>query len=57
MVFQTPTREVHTPLDPGADLMATQEGGGDLDLDKYSSSGYGHARISHRNQITYHIKP
>ncbi len=35
MVFDTPTRGVHTPLDPGADLAATREGEEALDLDTY----------------------
>ncbi len=35
MVSQTPTREVHIPLDPGADLTATREGERELDLNKY----------------------
>ncbi|MCP3666280.1 MAG: hypothetical protein GY696_27900, partial [Gammaproteobacteria bacterium] len=35
MAFQTPTREVHTPLDPGADLTATREGEEELDLNEY----------------------
>ncbi len=35
MVFNIPTREVHTPLDPGTDLTAIREGEESLDLDIY----------------------
>ncbi len=35
MVFKTPTRDVHTPLDPGADLTATRDGEEALELDTF----------------------
>ncbi len=34
-IFRTSTREVHTPLDPGADLRSIQEGEKVLDLNEH----------------------